>query len=194
VLLDDQASAAYAPRQARHVDGHEAVVDARTRSAIQRQVGGSRMKNSADEPGDLGKMIADQMEEVLVTVIEGVRERPIVAASIVAGIVGAFIGIMLARVRRPKRRVPETLDFSHGLAAVLRAAELDQRSRALSRRLRKSARTVGERSSRALSEDLFEFFRMADLAPTAMRLLQNPIVRSYIRAAIVSRVARRFRD
>jgi hypothetical protein len=152
------------------------------------------MNNSADKPGDLGKMITDQMEDLLVTVIEGVRERPVVAAAIFAGIVGAFVGITLARVRRPKRRVPATLGFLHGLGAVLHAVELDRRSKALSRRMRKTAQTVGERSSRALADELGEFYRMADLAPMAMRLLQNPIVRSYVRAAIVSRVARRIRD
>jgi hypothetical protein len=150
------------------------------------------MHHSSDESGDLGKTITDQFEELLVTAVEGARERPVVAASIFAGFVGAFVGIVLASARRPKRRVPTSLDLSHGLPALLRAAELDQRSKDLSRRFRKSAKTVGERSSRAFSQDLAEFFSMAELAPTAMRLLQNPIVRGYIRAAIVSRIARRF--
>jgi hypothetical protein len=151
------------------------------------------MNHSADESRDLVKTITDQMEELLVTAIEGVRERPAVAVALFAGFVGAFVGVILARALRPKRRVPERLDLSRGLSALIRAAELDQRSRELSRRVRKTAKTAGERSSRAISKDLAEFFSTAELAPTAMRLLQNPIVRGYIRAAIVSRFARRFR-
>jgi hypothetical protein len=152
------------------------------------------MNHSADESRDLGKTITDQMEEFLVTAIEGVRERPAVAAALIAGFVGAFVGVILSRALRPKRRVPERLDLPRGLSALLRAAELEKRSKELTRRARKTAKTAGERSSRAISQDMAEFFSMAELAPTAMRLLQNPIVRGYIRAAIVSRFARRFRS
>ena len=47
----------------------------------------------------------DQLEELIVTLIEDVRERPMVALAILAGVLGATIGTIVAarasRARRP---------------------------------------------------------------------------------------------
>jgi hypothetical protein len=50
-----------------------------------------------------GQLIIDQIEELVVTVIEEIRERPAVALAILAAVVGAIVGGMLASgVGRPK--------------------------------------------------------------------------------------------
>jgi uncharacterized membrane protein YeaQ/YmgE (transglycosylase-associated protein family) len=42
------------------------------------------------------QLVVDQLEELIVTIIEEIRERPGVAAAILAAVVGAFVGSMLA--------------------------------------------------------------------------------------------------
>ena len=101
----------------------------------------------------LMQLIMDQIEELIVTIIEEVRERPSVAAAIVAALVGAWIGSALAgggRRRQPPAPVRATQRRMSGLGDA------------------------------------------AQLAGLGMRLLQNPIVRSYLRAALTAQLRRRF--
>jgi uncharacterized membrane protein YeaQ/YmgE (transglycosylase-associated protein family) len=55
-------------------------------------------------------LIVDQLEELVVTIIEEIRERPGIAAAILAAIVGAVVGSVLAagagrrRPTSPNRR------------------------------------------------------------------------------------------
>ena len=53
------------------------------------------------------QLVIDQLEELVVTLIEEIRERPGVALAIVAGLVGALIGTRLAsrRSSAPARAV-----------------------------------------------------------------------------------------
>jgi hypothetical protein len=96
------------------------------------------------------QLVMDQLEELLVTVIEEIRERPGVAAAILAAVVGAIVGSVLARAaRRRSRKGP---------------------------RAPKAAHRLGE---------------LADLAGLGVQLLENPLVRSYARAAITSQFKRR---
>ncbi len=54
------------------------------------------------------ELIIDQLEELMVTVIEEIRERPAVAAAILAGVVGAIVGSIFAASRaRHKPSRPE---------------------------------------------------------------------------------------
>lgn len=46
------------------------------------------------------QLVLDQLEELAVTVIEEIRERPGVALAIVAGVIGAIVGARIARRRR----------------------------------------------------------------------------------------------
>jgi hypothetical protein len=97
------------------------------------------------------QLIIDQIEELVVTLIEEIRERPAVAAALLAAVVGAIIGgVLAAGMRRPK---PVTKRVARGVG------------------------TVGD---------------MADLAGLAFRLLENPLVRSYLRAAVTGQLKRRF--
>jgi hypothetical protein len=48
------------------------------------------------------QLVVDQIEELIVTLIEEIRERPAVAGALLAAVVGAIIGSALAvRARRP---------------------------------------------------------------------------------------------
>ncbi len=99
------------------------------------------------------QLILDQFEELLVTIIDEIRERPGVALAFLAAITGAVIGSTLA-------------------------------ARAGRRRHASPARGVA-RKARGMAE-------AAELAGLALRLLQNPIVRSYIASAVEGQLKKRF--
>ena len=98
-------------------------------------------------------LIVDQLEELVVTIIEEIRERPGVAAAILAAVVGVVVGSMLAAGVGRRHASPPA------------------------RVVVQKARTVSE---------------AGDLAGLAIRLLQNPIVRSYLRSALESQLKKRF--
>jgi hypothetical protein len=60
------------------------------------------------------QLIIDQVEELVVTLIEEVRARPGVAVAILAGVVGAVAGSVVAgnltRPKPPKRRLARPID------------------------------------------------------------------------------------
>jgi hypothetical protein len=99
------------------------------------------------------QLVLDQLEELAVTIIEEVRERPGVALAICAGVAGAVVGSMLAA--RTRRRSP-----------------------ASARMARRPARRFGE---------------AAELAGLGFRLMQNPIVRGLVLAAVERQLRRRLR-
>jgi hypothetical protein len=88
------------------------------------------------------QLVLDQLEELVVTLVEEIRERPGIVMALIAGVVGAIIGSQLAS-RRAKR--------------------------APARAVRGTSKSAGE---------------AADFAHTAMRLLQNPMVRGLILATL----------
>ena len=96
------------------------------------------------------QLVIDQLEELVVTLIEEIRERPGVALAIFAGLLGAFVGSRLAMRLGRRRSVPA------------RAAHRAQR--------------VGD---------------AADLLGLSMRLLQNPIVRGILLAALERQIKSR---
>jgi hypothetical protein len=87
------------------------------------------------------QLVLDQLEELVVTVVEEIRQRPGVAVALFAGVLGALVGSRLAMRRR---RPPPT-------------------------RVARGARNVGD---------------AAELLGIGMRLLQNPIVRGMLFAAL----------
>jgi len=102
------------------------------------------------------ELAIDQLEELVVTLIEEIRERPAVAAAILAGVVGAVIGGMLAAgIGRPKPIKDRVV-----------------------KRVNKRVNRMGD---------------MADLAGLGMKLLENPIVRSYLLAAVSGQLRKRMR-
>jgi uncharacterized membrane protein YeaQ/YmgE (transglycosylase-associated protein family) len=98
------------------------------------------------------ELIVDQFEELVVTIIEEIRERPGVAAAILAGLIGAIVGsAVAANVARRRASAP--------------------------------ARVV--RKARGVSE-------AADLAGLGLKLLQNPLVRGYVRSALEGQLKKHF--
>src|SRR4051794_6230625 len=55
------------------------------------------------------ELIVDQLEELIVTIVEEIRERPTVAAGILAAVVGIVIGSMLVGNRQRQRSAPTRL-------------------------------------------------------------------------------------
>jgi hypothetical protein len=96
------------------------------------------------------QLIIDQLEELVVTIIEEIRERPGVAAAILAAVVGIIVGSTLA-------------------AGVGR--------RHASPRARVVSKVRGE---------------AVDLVGLAIKLVQNPIVRGYLRSAVEGQLKKRF--
>jgi dihydroxyacetone kinase DhaKLM complex PTS-EIIA-like component DhaM len=108
------------------------------------------MRDTNVEPGTL-QLILDQLEELVVTLIEEIRERPGVALAAFAGLGGALIGAALAaRTRNRRASAP---------AAVARGA-----------------RNLGAAS---------------EMLGLSLRLLQNPIVRGLVLAAVQKQLRRR---
>jgi hypothetical protein len=97
------------------------------------------------------QLIVDQFEELLVTIIEEVRQRPGVALAFLAAIAGVLAGSMLA-ARASRRRAP-------------------------AERVVRKALGIGE---------------AVDLAGLGLKVLQNPIVRGYIRTAVKGQLKKRF--
>ena len=67
------------------------------------------MFNTFDQSGleqSTLELIVDQLEELIVTIIEEIRERPGVAVAILAGVIGAVIGLLLASGGRGRHAAP----------------------------------------------------------------------------------------
>ena len=127
------------------------------------------------------QLLVDQIEELIVTVIEEVRTRPSVAAAIVAGVVGAVVGITLAR--RGTRRRPPRVSAGNEILGEILGSLVGGMPRA--RDFQRTTTRSGKRVQQRLGD-------VSDLASLGVRLLENPIVRSYVRAAIASQVRKRF--
>ncbi len=139
--------------------------------------------------GDVVQAITDTAEDLLVTVLEEVRERPSVAVAVIAGVFGALIGIGLAVYvtarRREKARPASQLE--HLVSSFLNAVKLERSSREFSEQLGRGARKARRRSTGILSK-LTDAGDVAELVPLAVQLLENPVVRSYVRKALASRL------
>ncbi len=98
------------------------------------------------------QLILDQVEELVVTIVDEIRQRPGVALALLAAVTGALVGSMLA-------------------------ARASRRHRSPARGVVRKARGMGE---------------AADLAALGVKLLQNPIVRSYVRSAVEGQLRKRF--
>ena len=156
----------------------------------------------ASDPGAMGEswsggsesvvqLIVDQMEELLLTLLEEIRARPSVAMAIGAGVLGAVLGsVLAARLTRPRRPPPvsATSELLGALAETLVGAmprrvdgqAIPKAAAKASKRAQKSARGLGNMAD------------FADLAGLGVRLLENPIVRSYARAAVANQLRKRF--
>jgi hypothetical protein len=60
------------------------------------------------------QLVIDQLEDLVVTLIEEVRERPGIVLALAAGVVGAIIGSRLAQRRREPAPVRAARDTARG--------------------------------------------------------------------------------
>jgi uncharacterized membrane protein YeaQ/YmgE (transglycosylase-associated protein family) len=163
----------------------------------------------ASDPGDSGvgdtsnwsggsdsvvQLIVDQIEELILTLLEEIRARPGVAMAIGAGIAGAIFGTILAARLATRRRRPPPVSATSEMLGALAGTLVG----AIPRRVDGTAipKAAGRVSKRAQKQarGLSNVGDMADLAGLAMRLLENPIVRSYARAAVANQLRKRFRS
>lgn len=150
------------------------------------------MDDHDEGSNDLVTTLTDALEELLVTVIEGVRERPVVAMALVAGVIAGLVGIALAGVGRPKRRVPRAgFDLQGLFEAMTNALEVEQRSKRVSREFGRAGDRL-DGKSRGLFSAMSDLRSAGDLVPVAIRLLENPLVRSYLRHTVTRQVRQRF--
>ena len=106
---------------------------------MQTSFGGSEVDQSTMQ------LVIDQIEELVVTLIEEIRERPTVALALGAALIGAIVGTRLATRARPKPIAKKQVDTA---------------------------------------------FDMGDLAGIGVKLMNNPLVRSFV-FAMLTRVVRK---
>lgn len=150
----------------------------------------------ADPPGqpanDFFQLVVEQIEEFAVTVLEEIRERPGVAAAVIAGVIGALAGLAFAAARSRRDRRPAPIrGAGRTFAAWASALDLEERSGRVARVANKSAKKANDRS-RGLFDDLAGLRSAADLVPITGKVLENPLVRAYLRNIIRNQVRRRF--
>jgi hypothetical protein len=69
---------------------------------------GTAAMHDRDVQDNAFQLVIDQLEELVVTVIEEIRDRPNVALAIAAGVVGALVGSMLAARTSGRTASPAT--------------------------------------------------------------------------------------
>jgi len=158
--------------------------------------------DSWGRPAGTLEFIVDQFEELIVSLIEEIRERPMVVAAIFAAIVGAILGGVIARARRPKPRVEiprvapgDLMDALSSLMGEARPRAQEVR-KAVGKSVGKSGKSVGKsgRQASKSSRDWLGklgFGDWADLLAIGTQLMENPLVRSYVRAALAGQLRRR---
>lgn len=127
--------------------------------------------------------VSDRMESLALALLALVRERPLLAASLVAASAGALVGLLLAGLFPPRR--PLTPIERVRRTVLERAEELRQRAPEVSIPA-VPLPVVGR--PRGLRWRAF-----MTLGPLAMRAMRYPVVRQLAWQALTSGVRRRFR-
>ena len=124
----------------------------------------------SDQYEDLPGMVIGRVTGVANGLLEFVQKQPLVAAAIIAGLLGALFGVGLARRSRSRREVIQDA--------------VEERVEAVGKGARKVA-AKGKRPGRALD--------YGELVPLAMKLFENPIVRAYVLKLFAERLAKKFK-
>ncbi len=141
---------------------------------------------------DILEMVSSGAERALNAVIDGVMERPWVGMAILAGLVGALVGVGLADRTRPKPRVPkgpsmsEAAEMLAAIVAALGSSDLRKRAQAVTETVGKKAPNVGSRARGFMPQAL----EAGDAMGLVMRLLGNPLVRGVIVQQVRKRMQR----
>lgn len=156
--------------------------------------------NDGDLNGSQGEgtiqFIIEELENIVLTVIEELRQRPTVAMALAAAVCGAVVGAMLAGRSgraKPVKSAAGLVDALGPLAAALTRSQVKDVASSFSERAAKGA----ERASKGVRRTgggpkvrLPGLGSTADLVNLGVRLLQNPIVRGYLVSMIGSRLRR----
>ena len=138
--------------------------------------GGAEAGARPDESGlndqyvDLVQLAANRASQLADALVAGIQARPLVAAAVIAGGVGALVGLSLAR----RSRSPQA-KLGKALKDQARVAEKQA----------EAARKGGQRLRKVTD--------YGELVPLAMKLLENPIVRAFIVQTVTKRLVRRFK-
>src|SRR5260221_9445659 len=81
------------------------------------------MTDTTTEPS-VTELIFDQLEELIVTIVEEVRERPGVAVAIMAGLLGAIAGSVFAVRSRHKQRPAPVAQVARRARGMAETGEL----------------------------------------------------------------------
>ena len=81
------------------------------------------MTDTTTEPS-VTELIFDQLEELIVTIVEEVRERPGVAVAIMAGLLGAIAGSVFAVRSRHKHRPATVAQVARRARGMAETGEL----------------------------------------------------------------------
>ncbi len=124
-----------------------------------------------DKYEDLPGMLLGRVTGLGGGLLDFVQKQPIVAAAIIAGLIGAIVGVGLAR-RRPRSRREVIADA------------IEERVEAVGKGARKAG-SKAKGAGRALD--------YGELVPLAMKLFENPIVRAFLLRAVAQRMAKKFK-
>lgn len=133
---------------------------------------------------------SDWLEDTLLSAIEGARERPMLALAIVAGAIGALVGIVIAALVGRRQVARSSSPIERTLRGLAAAASLESSTRTVRSAVERGARKVTGRQ-RNLLEEVMAVRSAADLVPVAMKLAQNPLVRGYAIRAVARAIKKR---
>jgi hypothetical protein len=135
------------------------------------------------------QFMVEEFEDLLLAGLEELRERPTVAAALLAAVVGALVGGWIAERQRPKPVVkPPTQLLAEMLAPIALAigrARLRGMAGSIGQQAGPGARRAGDKAA----EPAAGAGNAVAVFPMLMRLAQSPIVR----AIVVTIIARRIR-
>ena len=97
------------------------------------------------------QFVVEEIEDLLLAALEELRERPTVAAALVAGVVGALVGSWIAQRRRPKPvKVPSQprAELLAPVALAIGRARVANRAGSVGQQAGSSARRVGDKAHR----------------------------------------------
>ena len=121
-----------------------------------------------DQYEDLGQLVSRRLGGVAEAAIRFVGEQPVLVAAIAAAVLGMLVGLRLARPKQPAEGAREALE---------------ERVQTVGRGAQRAARSVRRGA-------LVDY---GALVPLAMRLFENPVVRTYVFRTARQMLARRLR-
>jgi hypothetical protein len=135
------------------------------------------------------QFMVEEFEDLLLAGLEELRERPTVAAALLAAVVGALVGGWIGERQRPKPVVKSPTQQLAELLAPIALAIGRARLLGMAGSIRQQAGSSAKRGGEKAAEPAAGARNAATVFPILVRLAQSPIVR----AIVVTVIARRIR-